>query len=414
LSEPARVSGPAARAGSPLRCFLGAFGDAGHAFPMLALGSELARRGHEVTFETWTRWRQPVEAAGMRFVAAPEFPVFPTRERPLSPYEAVVAAVAQTRPAVAAAAPDVVVHDILTLAPALSGELESVPVATLIPHLYPPGEPGFPPFGFGARKPRTRPGERLWRAFERPVAAGLRRGTAELNDTRRRVGLGPRHWPHNGLSPRLCLVATLPQLEYPRPWPAHVHVVGPLIWEAQAAAVAPPPGSAPLVLVAPSTAQDPEQRLLRAALRGLADEPVRVLASSNRRRLPEPVPVPANTRLVEWVSYAQTMPEAALVVCCAGHGTLIRALTLGRPVVAVPHAGDMPENAARLAWSGAGVRVPWPLLSPLTLRRAVRRALGDDRLAIRAAQLAAWSQLHDGPGRAAELVERLARGQPVM
>jgi UDP:flavonoid glycosyltransferase YjiC (YdhE family) len=105
------------------------------------------------------------------------------------------------------------------------------------------------------------------------------------------------------------------------------------------------------------------------------------------------------------------MPEAALVVCHAGHGTLARALTLGRPVVAVPHAGDMPENAARLVWSGAGVRVPWPLLSPRTLRRAVRRALGDERLALRAAQLAAWSQLHDGPGRAAELVERLARGQ---
>ena len=128
--------------------------------------------------------------------------------------------------------------------------------------------------------------------------------------------------------------------------------------------VEPPPGSAPLVLVAPSTAQDPEQRLLRAALRGLADEPVRVLASWNRRPLPGPLPVPANARLVEWVSYAQTMPEAALVVCHAGHGTLMRALTLGRPVVAVPHAGDMPENAARLAWSGAGVRLPWPLLSP--------------------------------------------------
>jgi MGT family glycosyltransferase len=407
------LSDPAPGARRRLRCFLGAFGDAGHAFPMLALGAELARRGHEVTFETWTRWRQPVESSGMRFVAAPEFPVFPTRDRPLSPYEAVVAAVAQTRPAVAAAAPDIVVHDILTLAPALAGELESVPVATLIPHLYPPGEPGFPPFGFGAQRARTRLGARLWRAFDRPVAAGLRRGTAELNQTRRRVGLGPAPGPHNGLSRQLCLVATLPQLEYPRPWPEHVHIVGPMIWEAPSAPVEPPPGSRPLVLVAPSTAQDPEQRLLRATLRGLAGEPVRVLASRNRRPLPGPVPVPENARLVEWVSYAQTMPQAALVVCHAGHGTLVRALTLGRPVVAVPHAGDMPENAARLAWSGVGVRVPWPLLSPMTLRRAVRRALGDERLAIRAAQLAAWSQLHDGPGRAAELVERLARGQPV-
>ena len=126
------MSEPAPR----LRCFLGAFGDAGHAFPMLALGAELARRGHEVTFETWTRWRQYVEASGMRFVAAPEFPVFPTRDRPLSPYEAVVAAVAQTRPAVAAAAADVVVHDILTLAPALSSTTVSTvnsPAASSMP-----------------------------------------------------------------------------------------------------------------------------------------------------------------------------------------------------------------------------------------------------------------------------------------
>ncbi|HEX3902542.1 MAG TPA: glycosyl transferase, partial [Polyangia bacterium] len=108
---------------SPLRVFLGAFGQPGHAFPMLALGAELAARGHEVTFETWSHWREPVQANGMRFVAAPEFPVFPTRERPLQPYEAVVAAVAHTRPAVAQARPDVVVHDILTLAPALCAEL---------------------------------------------------------------------------------------------------------------------------------------------------------------------------------------------------------------------------------------------------------------------------------------------------
>ena len=67
---------------------------------MLALGVAAApRRGHEVTFETWARWREHVEAAGMRFVAAPEYPVFPTRERPLKPYEAVVLATAETRAA---------------------------------------------------------------------------------------------------------------------------------------------------------------------------------------------------------------------------------------------------------------------------------------------------------------------------
>jgi UDP:flavonoid glycosyltransferase YjiC (YdhE family) len=72
-----------------LRLFLGAFGQPGHAFPMLALGAELARRGHSVMYQTWTHWQADVEAAGMHFSAAPEYPVFPTLDTPLQPYEAV-------------------------------------------------------------------------------------------------------------------------------------------------------------------------------------------------------------------------------------------------------------------------------------------------------------------------------------
>jgi UDP:flavonoid glycosyltransferase YjiC (YdhE family) len=391
-----------------LRVFLGAFGQPGHAFPMLALGAELVARGHDVTYETWSRWREPVEAHGMRFLPAPEYPTFPTREQPLSPYEAVVRATSDTRPAVAQARPDVVVHDILTLAPALAAELESIPVATLIPHVYPVMEPGFPPYALGARLPRTGAGRALWRAFDGPVRIGLERGRTELNDTRRRLGLAPVERLHGGLSTQLIMVGTLPQLEYPRPWPEHVHVVGPLMWEPPFDEVQPPPGDGPLVLVAPSTAQDPEHRLLRAALAGLAREPVRVLATWNRRPLPGPVKVAANTRLVEWISYAQTMPRCDLVICHAGHGTLVRALASSCRVLAVPHVGDMGENAARVDWAGAGVRLPWPLLSPPTLRLAARRALRHRPLGKRAAELGAWCAAHSGPARAAELVERLA------
>ncbi len=391
-----------------MRCFLGAFGDAGHAFPMLALGAELARRGHDVTLETWSRWREPAQARGMRFVAAPEYPVFPTRERPMSPYEAVAAAVRDTRPVLAAAAPDVVVHDVLTLAPALSAELEGVRCATLIPHLYPVGAPGLPPFGLGARRPRTRVGATLWRGFDPLVHRGLARGRDELNDTRRRVGLGALDHVFGGLSRELVLVATFPQLEYPRDWPGHVHVVGPLLWEPGSADLSPPEGDDPLVLIATSTAQDPDNRMLAAALQGLGDEPVRVLGVWNGRPLARPLPVPANTRLVRWLSYERVMGRCALVVCHGGSGTLGRALQSSCPVLAVPHAGDMPENAARLVWTGAGRRLPWPLLSARTLRHAVRRTLADESLAARAAKLGAWASANDGPGRAAELVEGLA------
>ncbi|MDQ6606567.1 MAG: glycosyl transferase [Actinomycetota bacterium] len=397
-----------ARSTGRLTIYLGAFGQPGHAFPMLALGARLVARGHRVAYETWSRWREPVEAAGMEFVAAPEYPVFPTRERPLKPYEAVVLAAAESRRAIVGRAPDVVVQDILTLAPAMAAELEGIPFATLIPHVSPVGAPGFPPYSFGARIPRTRLGASLWRTLDRPVERGLRRGRTELNETRSRLGLPPVERLHGGLSPHLCLFGTLPQLEYPRAWPPEAHIVGPLMWEPPFAEVELPAGDEPLVLIAPSTAQDPEQRLLTCALEGLAGEPIRVLATTNRKPLPRPVAPPANARLVEWLSYSRTIPRAALVVCHAGHGTVVRALACGTPLLAVPHSGDMAENAARIDWAGVGLRLPWRMLSPATLRLAVRRALGQERFALQARTLARWAHDHDGPTRAAELVEELA------
>ena len=62
-----------------MRVLLGAFGDPGHAFPMLALGEALVARGHDVALQTWRRWQEPAEAAGMTFAAAPEYQVFPRR-----------------------------------------------------------------------------------------------------------------------------------------------------------------------------------------------------------------------------------------------------------------------------------------------------------------------------------------------
>jgi UDP:flavonoid glycosyltransferase YjiC (YdhE family) len=395
---------------------LGAFGDPGHAFPMIALGRALRARGHEVTLQTWRRWQAHVEAEGMAFAAAPEYDVFPQGEpggEPLDFYEAVVHATQDTLPLVRETKPDVVVADILTLAPALAAELCEVPHATLIPHVYPENAPDAPIYSLGARLPRTAAGHALWRRAQRPVRHGVERGRVELNRTRARLGLGALEYGHGGTSRELALVATFPQLEYPRAWPPWAHVVGPLMWEPPAREVELPPGDDPLVLIAPSTAQDPDHRLLRAALRGLADAPVRVLATWNRRLPSRPLPVPGNARIVEWVSYARTMPECDVVVCHAGHGTLVRALSCGCAAVACPHVGDMNENAARLDWAGAGVRLPRRFVSPRPLRLAVERALGEPSIRARAGDLAAWATAHDPADTAAALIERLAGREPI-
>lgn len=400
---------------APLRILLGAFGDPGHAFPMIALGRGLRARGHDVTLQTWTRWQAHVEQEGLRFAPAPEYDVFPIPVAnddgtypPLDFYEAVVYATRDTQPLVQELAPDVVVSDILTLAPSLAAELHGIPVATLIPHVFPERGDGMPIYSLGARLPRTRAGRAFWRSAHRPVDGGLERGREALNRTRGQVGLPPQPHVHGGTSRQLALVSTFPQLEYPRRWPAHVHVIGALMWEPPGTAVEPPPGEDPLVLVAPSTSQDPEHRLLRAALAGLRTAKVRVLATWNKREPSRPLPVPDNAKVLDWVTYSQVMPLCDLVVCHAGHGTLARALACGRRVVACPVAGDMNENAARVAWAGVGVRLPRRFISPRPLRLAVERALGDESMRTRALELARWAAENDASTRAAELIEGLA------
>jgi UDP:flavonoid glycosyltransferase YjiC (YdhE family) len=241
------------------------------------------------------------------------------------------------------------------------------------------------------------------------LGMGLRRGRDDLNETRGRLGLGPIERFHGGISERLAIVATFPQLEYPREWPEHVRVTGPMFFELPGEAIELPEGEGPLVVVAPSTSQDPECELLRVALEALADEPVRVLATTNRHRPERPIEVPPNAELVDWMLYSQVMPAADVVICHGGHGTVARALSAGAPLLVCPFVGDMAENAARVAWSGAGLSVPRRLLSQRAVRLGVRRLLGEETFASRAGEIAAWSETHDGAATAADLVEGTAR-----
>jgi UDP:flavonoid glycosyltransferase YjiC (YdhE family) len=359
-----------------------------------------------VTLQTWRRWEDHVEREGMRFAPAPEYRVFPTREEPLKPYVAAVRAARETVPLIGSVDPDVVVADILTIAAGMAAELAGRTWVTLVPHVLPLSEPGLPPFAVGAVLPRSAFGARLWSLGGPVLGMGERRGRRELNGARAQLGLPPLEHVHGGISRRLALIATFPQLEYPRAhWEPWARVTGPLMWEQPFPDTEPPPGSDPLVLVAPSTSQDPGQRMLRAALEGLAGEPVRVLASTNRRPPSEPLPVPANARLVDWISYAKAMPRCAAVVCHAGHGTVVRALASGVPVVTCPAAGDMAENAARVRWAGVGVSLPRRFITPRGLRLAVRRVLSEPGYAEGARRLGEWAAVHDGASAAADEVE---------
>ncbi|HEV2857428.1 MAG TPA: nucleotide disphospho-sugar-binding domain-containing protein [Solirubrobacterales bacterium] len=392
-----------------LRILVAAFGDAGHVFPAIALGKALAARGHEVVIETWEERRAAVEGEGLGFAAAEEYRMFPPPDPDSEQGQHAAEAAKALLPLLEDFKPHAVVSDILTLAPTLAAERAGIPLATLIPHIYPVVEPGSPFFAIGLRPPRTGLGRRIWRyGHERALRVGLEQGRRDLNIQRQRLDLPPIDRFHGGISPDLALVATYPQLEYPRAWPDGVEITGPMTFEVPHPEIELPPGDDPLVLVAPSTAHDSDNHLVRTALAALADEPVRVVATTNRVAPQRPIEVPANAVLVEWLSYSQLMPAASLVISHGGHGTVARALGAGTPILICPIIGDMSETAMRVSWAGAGLSLPWRLCHPAPLRWAARRLLHEPSFAMNAQEIASWGRENDGAARGAELVERLA------
>jgi UDP:flavonoid glycosyltransferase YjiC (YdhE family) len=374
-----------------LRCLVAAFGDPGHVFPAVSLARALKGRGHDVVVETWPQWQEAVEGVGLRFVSADQYQVFPP---PRSGSPGAGEAAVALMPLLEEFQPDVVVNDILTVAPAIAAEAHGCAWGTLIPHIYPVQDSGMPFFAIGAIPPRTPIGSSFWRFTEKALRVGLERGRDDLNAQRAIAGLPPTTRFHGGISPDLALVATYPQLEYPRDWPDSVHVTGPMPFETPFDDIELPPGDDPLILVAPSTSQDPDNHLVRSALAALGDQPVRIVATTNRV-------------LVDWLSYSQLMPASSLVICHGGHGTVARALAEGVPILTCPAAGDMNETAARITWAEVGRSIRWSLTGEKSLRWAVAELLANPLYRVRAGQIAAWHREHDGPARGATLVEEL-------
>lgn len=382
------------------RILLVTIGEPGHAFPIIAIASKLVAAGADVAVHTWFRWEDHIDGIGARFFRAPKFEVAAGQQIP-DIHEAAALATDQLRHVVEEWRPDVIVGDVLTLASALTAEICGVPFVSFVPHLWHATGADSVPFGSGWAPAESRLSRWIFRRMHRFERTGLEFGRDELNETRRAVGLPEIDRVHGALSRDLVVVGTFPQLEPAHEWPAHVEVVGPVMWEPPAEPVEIPPGDAPLVVVAPSTAQDLDHTMLRAAVEGLRDLPVRVVAAKNGREPAVPVDPGANTAVVDWAPYSQLFPAADVVVCHGGHGTIMRAITARAAIVVTPASGDQYENAARVRWAKLGVSVPNRFISSATIAAAVEKVLASPRYRRRVDELADWADEHDAAEAAA-------------
>jgi UDP:flavonoid glycosyltransferase YjiC (YdhE family) len=64
-----------------------------------------------------------------------------------------------------------------------------------------------------------------------------------------------------------------------------------------------------------------------------------------------------NVTVTRWVTHADVLPHCSAVITHGGHGTVTKALIADVPLVLVPLGRDQPDNADRVIYAGAGIRL---------------------------------------------------------
>lgn len=166
----------------------------------------------------------------------------------------------------------------------------------------------------------------------------------------------------------------------------------------------------PTVYVTLGTFSNVDSSIFRAALDGLAGEPVDVVVTVGRNNDPAALePVPPNARVERFVPQAELLPSCTAVVHHAGSGTMFGAIAHGLPQVAIPQGADNFSNAVALERAGIAISLQPGEVTSESLRAAVHKVLDDPAYRSAAGRAAAEIAAMPGPADvAAELRRRFA------
>ena len=190
---------------------------------------------------------------------------------------------------------------------------------------------------------------------------------------------------------------TVPGFEYERSdLPSTVHFVGPISRATKSEGALPEwwselDGSRPVVHVSQGTIANTDyDELITPTMTALADDDVLVVVSTGGRPLSTlPSPLPANVRVAEYLPHDRLLPLTDVYVSNGGYGGVHYALEHGVPLVVAGATEDKAEVAARVQWTGTGVRLRTNRPTPEQVGSAVRGVLADPGYAERTRKIGA-------------------------
>lgn len=413
----------------------------GHVNPMLPVASELVQRGHFVHWYTGQIYRSKIEAIGAVFepmrnafdhggIAVEQ--AFPQLQglRGLRYFiEAWKAIFIDTAPKqmqdilgiLATFSADVLVCDETNFGMGLAHEKSGIPLVWISTSIYFFRSRDTGPIGLGLL-PDATPQGRIRNKFlyfwvdhvllrELKTYADRMRQSAGLQ----KIKAGALQ--NITLPPERYLMGTIPSFEYPRSdlYPG-THFVGPFI--------GPPPEhfeppawwkdlemARAVVHVTEGTVNYRSNRLVSPLIRAMADTDVLVVATTGGVPLDQLDlhSVPENVRIEPFLPHYYLLPYVDVMVTNGGYGGVQLALANGVPLVVAGATEEKPDVAAHVAYAGAGINLKTLAPTPKQLKRAVEEVLTQPEYSRRARQLQLEYAQHDGPRRAAELIEDLVR-----
>jgi MGT family glycosyltransferase len=316
---------------------------------------------------------------------------------------------ADTTETIEAIEPDAVVADAMMLGTIIAAQAAGLPVAAVMPNIWMIPTPGVPAIGPGftpARTPLGRARDATMRTIANRLFDG---GLPALNAARADHGLAPidSFWDQV-LDVDRVLVLTSATFDFAAPAvPDNVIYVGPILDDPQWAEPWEAPWSEgdnrPLVLVGFTSNFQDHGPQLRRVVEALSSLPVRAVVTLGQMLDPEEVTAAPNVAVVRSAPHHEILQTASLAITHCGHGTTLKALAAGVPMVCIPMGRDQNDTAARVAHHGAGLRLS-PKASVAKIRGAVHEVLHDDRYRANAQLLAAAiSQEHQSTDVVAEL-----------
>jgi MGT family glycosyltransferase len=376
--------------------------------PVLTVAARLLARGHRVRVMSDACDREEVEAtAGAEFVAWTRAPSRPDRSattdlmrdwEAASPEEVIARlrdrimcgpALAYARDLLAELdrrAADLVVGSEMLLGVMAACEARGQPLALLAANLSILPIPGVPPFGPGLLPARDAAEARMHAGIAEATRAALGSGLPAVNEARRALGLAPLlDLFAQFAAARRLLLATSRAFDFPAERvPDFVRYVGPQLgepgWAADRSWASPWPAGdpRPLALVAFSTTFQDHAGVLQRVLDAVAGLPgVRALATLGPALDGAGLRAPPNAVLRPSAPHDAVLREASVVVTHGGHGTVMRALAHGVPLLCMPMGRDQADNAARVAARGAGLTLA-PAAAAEEIRAALGRLLGEN------------------------------------